>query len=146
MRVINSLDELLRLPRDPRVNGFGARAALRLEIPELTRHALLRAQGTLNRLQSRCGCLAGALATLITLGVGVRWLWRSDLDWTSWAAVRALVLLVAAAFIAGFTAKFTTLAITRWQFARRCRRQHRLLVDELLTLRGKHVDLHAMGR
>lgn len=145
MRVINSLDELLRLPRDPRVNGFGVRVPLRLEIPELTRHALLRAQGALNRLQSRCGCLAGALATLATLALGVRWLWRSELDWTSWAAVRALGLLVVAAFIAGFIGKFTTLVITRWQFAHRCRRQHRLLVDELLTLRGKHVDLHAMG-
>lgn len=145
MRVINSLDELLRLPRDPRVNGFGARVPLRLEIPELTRHGLLRTQGTLNRLQSRCGCLAGALATLATLIAGITWLWRRDIDWLSWAALRGFALTFAAAFVAGLIAKFATLAITRWQFARRCRKQHRLLVDELLTIRGRHVDLHAMG-
>jgi nitrate reductase gamma subunit len=139
------LDELLRLPRDPRVNGFGARTRLQLEIPELTRHALMHAQESLNKLQSRCGCLAGGIATLGTLIYGVTRLAQRDPRWFSLQTLGEIALVLLFAFVAGFIAKMGTLAITRWQFAQRCRAQHSLLVRELLTIRGGHVNVHSMG-
>ena len=145
MRVVNSLDELLRLPRDPRVNGFGARARLQLEIPELTRHVLMRTQESLNKLQSRCGCLAAGIVTLGTLIYGVALAVQRNSAWVSLQALGDIALVLLSACVFGFIAKMGTLAITRWQFAHRCRAQHRLLVRELLTIRGSHVNMHSMG-
>lgn len=133
MRIVNSLDELLRLPRDPRVNGLGARTRVQLEIPGLTRHALLHAQGSLNTLQARCGCFAGGLVTLGALIYGCSYVVRHQATLFSFGALRGLGITLLAAFFAGFIAKFLTLAITRWQFAWRCRAQHRALLRELHT-------------
>jgi len=133
MRVVNSLEELLQLPRDRRVNGFGARELLQLEIPVLARAALLRAQGALNNLQERCGCLAGALAMFVVLVAGVIEVIRRNPSLLAWRALYELGLVLIAAFLLGFAAKMTALAITRWQFAHRCRFQHRRLAQLLRT-------------
>jgi hypothetical protein len=120
MRIVSSLDQLANLPRDRTVNGFGSRAPLRLEIPAVTRHSLLRAERALNRLQSRCGCMAGAIATLIAIGAGTFDLFRSgSLAW-SWDLPVRVLLVLTAAFLLGLAAKFVTLVATRWQFARAC--------------------------
>ena len=71
MRIVHSLEELLDLPREPAVNGYGTREALRLEIPSLASDASTRAQESLNRLQDRCGSLAAAGVMFVMLVAGV---------------------------------------------------------------------------
>jgi len=114
MRVVRSLDELLTLPRDRHVNGFREREPLMLEIPELSRPMLMRAQDALNRLQERGGRLAGAGFMFIALLAGV-------------SASGELAAVLVVSFALGFAAKWAALVITRWQFAYRCRAQHYLL-------------------
>ena len=126
MRTVSSLEQLAALPRDRGVNGFGPRMPLRLDIPCIARHALLRAERALNRLQSRCGCMAGGLAALATLGINGAVLFGDGIEW-SWRLPLRAALLFAAAFAAGLVAKLLVLAATRWQFARACRVQHRAL-------------------
>ena len=130
MRIVNSLDDLLRLPRDRYVNGFGARMAVQLEIPTLARHALIRAQRPLNRLQSRCGCVAGAIAMLASLFVGTAQVYSRNAGTLSWHAVAQVGAVLLVAFVLGFAVKMITLAATRWQFARECRVQHRALASQ----------------
>jgi hypothetical protein len=130
MRIVSSLDQLAALPRDRSVNGYGARTPLRLEIPAVTRHSLLRVERALNRLQSRCGCMAGAIVTLIALGAGAIDLVRSGaLAWSWDLPIRGLLVL-AGAFLLGLAAKFATLAATRWQFTRACRLHVRALARD----------------
>jgi hypothetical protein len=130
LRIVTSLDDLLRLPDDRRVNGFGTRMAVRLEIPTLSRHALIRAQRPLNRLQSRCGCAAGSIAMLASLAVGAARVYSQDPGAFSWRMAAQFAAVLLAAFLAGFVAKMTTLAATRWQFARECRAQYRVLMRQ----------------
>jgi len=127
MRIVNSLDDLLRLPRDRYVNGFSARMAVRLEIPKVSRHSLIKAQRMLNRLQSRCGCVAGAIALLATLAVGASYVYAQNAETLSWRVLPQAGAVLLAAFVTGFAAKVATLAATRWQFACACRAQHRAL-------------------
>lgn len=130
MRIVSSLEQLAALPRDRRVNGYASRTRLRLEIPAVARHSLLRAETALNRLQSRCGCMAGAIATLAALGAGTFVLLREDALAWSWRFPAQLLLIVVGAFVLGLLAKFLALATTRWQFARACRAQHRALARD----------------
>jgi len=142
MRTVSSLEQLAALPRDRTVNGFGSRARLRVEIPATSRHSLLRAERTLNRLQSRCGCVAGGVATLAALAAGIAALFLDGafldgtfldgtfLDQTPawpWRLPARVLLVLVGAFALGLAAKFLTLAATRWQFAHACRVQHRAL-------------------
>lgn len=124
MRIVCSIDELLRLPLDRRVNGLGPREPLQLEIPQLMRRDQIRAQSRLNRLQSRCGCLAGALALVASLAFGALYVHASSGGAFSWRLAWQSLLALLGAFVIGFIAKMLTLAITRWQFARECRRQY----------------------
>jgi len=127
MRVVSSLDDLLQLPRDSRVNGFRARELLQLEIPALTRHALTGAQDALNSLQERGGALAAAIAMLLVMTAGIASVfYRHSMQFTLRAIVE-LVAVVAVSFCIGAAAKLAALAFTRWQFAYRCRAQHRML-------------------
>jgi hypothetical protein len=132
MRTVHSLDELLILPRDRVVNGFRARSEIRLEIPDVTRTALTRAQDALNALQERRGALAGSALMLVALVLGVIDVTQRHVSLLSLRAALELVVVLGAAFALGFAARFTSCAITRWQFARRCREQHRVLADELM--------------
>ncbi len=142
MRIVSSLDELLLLPGDRRVNGMGPRLALQLEIGHLPRRELLRAQQRLNRLQQRCGCVAGAAGMFVALLVGGYFIVERNAGAFSWRWLTEPLLLVLAAFTLGFIAKMLALAITRWQFARECRRQH-----QQLSRNGElDVHVHAMGR
>ena len=127
MRVVNTLDELLQLPRDARVNGFRARELLQLEIPALTRHALAGAQDSLNSLQEREGALAGAGVMFFALIAGVLKVFYLNTSMLSWLAVGELFIVLVVSFDLGFIAKLGALAFTRWQFARRCRAQHHML-------------------
>ncbi|MEA2560113.1 MAG: hypothetical protein QOH06_1617 [Acidobacteriota bacterium] len=127
MRIVNSLDDLLDLPRDRYVNGFGVRIAVQLEIPALARHALIHSQRALNRLQSRCGCTAGAVAMLASLAVGAAYVYSQNASALSWRIVTQFAAVLLAAFFIGFVVKMLTLAVTRWQFAHECRVQHRAL-------------------
>jgi len=127
MRVVRSLDELLTLPHDRYVNGFRGRAPLLLDIPELSRPMLMRAQEALNSLQERGGSLAGAAVMFIAMVAGVSKVLHENDSLLSWIAVGELILVVAVSFAFGFAAKWTALAITRLQFAYRCRVQHDLL-------------------
>lgn len=140
MRVIHSLDELLHLSRDPRVNGLGMRAPVRLEIPGLSRHALIRAQESLNALRSRCGCISGSVVTIATLITGGVFVWRGFIPGLWLPTLRDAFVVVVASFFAGLLAKLATLVFTRWQFAFRCHLHHRRLS------RGPDVHVHAMGR
>jgi hypothetical protein len=127
MRVVSSLDDLLQLPRDSRVNGLRARELLQLEIPALTRHALTGAQDALNSLQERGGALAAAVAMLFVMTAGVASVfYRHSMRFTP-RAIGELIAVIAISFCIGAGAKFAALAFTRWQFAYRCRAQHRML-------------------
>ncbi|HLA70531.1 MAG TPA: hypothetical protein VK624_03405 [Steroidobacteraceae bacterium] len=127
MRVVRSLDELLTLPRDRHVNGFREREPLMLEIPELSRPMLMRAQDALNRLQERGGRLAGAGFMFIALLAGVSKVLHDNGALLSWRAFGELAAVLVVSFALGFAAKWAALVITRWQFAYRCRAQHYLL-------------------
>lgn len=140
VRVINSLDELLHLPRDSRVNGLGRRAPVRLEIPGQPRHALIRAQESLNALRNRCGCIAGGIVTTLATVAAVVLPLQRNAQWFSLPTLRDIALGLIVAVFAGLAAKLATLFVTRWEFALRCRIHHHRLA------RGSDVHLHAMGR
>jgi len=140
VRVIHSLDELPGLPRDSRVNGFGVRAAVRLEIPGLSRHLQIRAQESLNALRSRCGCIAGGVVTLGSLILGAVLVWRGHTAGFWLPTLRDALLVLVTSFVAGLLAKLAVLLLTRWQFAFRCRIHHHRLI------RSSDVHVHAMGR
>src|SRR5690349_4058540 len=127
MRIVHSLDELLELPREPAVNGYGAREALRLEIPRLASDATSRAQDSLNRLQERCGSLAAAGVMFVMLVGGVVNVVQRKPTIFSWGALAELGAVVVISFCFGALAKMITLSFTRWQFARRCREQYEVL-------------------
>jgi hypothetical protein len=127
MRIVHSLDELLELPREPAVNGYGAREALRLEIPRLASDATSRAQESLNRLQERCGSMAAAGVMLVMLIGGVFNLFQRNATIFNLRALAELAVVVVISFCFGALAKMIALSVTRWQFARRCREQHDVL-------------------
>ena len=124
MRIVHSLDELLELPREPGVNGYGTREALRLEIPSLASDASTRAQESLNRLQDRCGSLAAAGVMFVMLVAGVFNVFQRNSKILSLSALVELAAVVVISFCFGALAKMVTLSVTRWQFARRCREQY----------------------
>jgi hypothetical protein len=130
MRTVHTLDELLMLPRDRLVNGFRARAEVRLEIPDVERSAQVRAQEALNELQENSGALAGAVCMLATLIYGVVRVIQRHESLFSLRAVAELLAVLALASLLGFAARFTASACTRLQFARRCRALHRALAGE----------------
>jgi hypothetical protein len=127
MRIVHSLDELLELPLEPGVNGFRAREPLRLEIPRLASDVSTRAQDSLNRLQERCGSLAAAGVMFLTLVAGVVQVFGRNPTLFSWQAMSELAAVLVISFCLGALAKMAALAITRWQFARRCREQYEVL-------------------
>jgi hypothetical protein len=70
----------------------------------------------------------------ITLLVGISKVLHENASLLAWRALFELGLVLGAAFAFGFVAQWIALAITRWQFARRCRELHgelsrRLRVD-----------------
>lgn len=131
MYVVHSLDELLSLPRDSRVNGFRARAEVRLDIPSLTQPALVRAQDSLNELQERGGSLSGAVCMLLTLVYGVVLVMQRHESLWSVRAAGELFAAVGLSFSLGLAARFASCLHTRWEFRRRCRDLHRALAREI---------------
>ncbi|MEJ0086384.1 MAG: hypothetical protein WDO72_11910 [Pseudomonadota bacterium] len=127
MRVVRSLDELLTLPHDRHVNGYRGRVPLMLDIPELSRPMLMRAQDALNSLQERGGSLAGAAVMFIAMLAGVSKVLHENASLLGWQPIAELALVLALSFALGFAAKWAALLFTRWQFAHRCRVQHDLL-------------------
>lgn len=127
MRIVHSLDELLDLPREPGVNGYGTREALRLEIPSLASDASTRAQESLNRLQERCGSLTAAGVMFVLLVGGVFNVFQRNASIFSLGALAELAAVVVISFCSGALAKMMALSFTRWQFARRCREQYEVL-------------------
>jgi hypothetical protein len=132
MRIVHSLDELLILPRDSRVNGLRSRAEVRLEIPDIARPELVRAQDSLNELQERRGALAGAGVMLELLIAGVIEVMQRHASLLSWRAAAELFGVLALAFALGFIARLASCAYTRRQFGRRCLELHRALAGQLL--------------
>lgn len=130
MRVVHSLDELLVLPSDRRVNGFRVRAAVRLDIPDITRPALARAQDALNELQERGGSLSGAICTLATLVYGVVLVMQRHESLWSVRAAGELLAAIGLSFAFGLAARFVSGVHRRWRFGRRCAQVHRLLEGE----------------
>jgi hypothetical protein len=137
MRIVHSLDELLDLPREPGVNGYGARETLRFEIPRLASDASTRAQDSLNRLQDRCGSLAAAGVMFVMLVAGVFNVFQRKPTIFSMSALAELAAVVVISFCFGALAKMITLSFTRWQFARRCREQYEEL-SQLLQRSAAH--------
>ena len=126
MRIVHSLDELLDLPREPAVNGYGAREALRLEIPRLASDATSRAQESLNRLQERGGSAAAGVM-FVMLVAGVFSVFQRNTTMFNLGALTELAVVVVISFCFGALAKMVALSVTRWQFARRCREQYEVL-------------------
>ena len=137
MRIVHSLDELLELPREPRVNGYRAREPLRLEIPRLASDASTRAQDSLNSLQERCGSLAAAGVMFLTLLAGVFKVFHENPKILSLSALAGFAAVLVISFAFGALAKIIALAFTRWQFARRCREQYEVL-SQLLQRSAAH--------
>jgi len=121
MRIVHSLDELLELPREPGVNGFRAREPLRLEIPRIASDVSTLAQDSLNSLQERCGSLAASGVMFLALVAGVFKVFHRNPTLLSWQALSELAAVLVISFGLGALAKMVALAITRWQFARRCK-------------------------
>lgn len=120
MRVVRSVEELRQLPHDPVVNGYMSRNPIRLDIVSLPQHSQVYAQRVLNRLQSRCGCLAGSLALLATVALGLTHLLGTTETWLTLATIGRMSMVLLAGFVVGFAAKIVTMAFTRWQFSRVC--------------------------
>jgi hypothetical protein len=135
LKIIASLDDLLALPADRRVNGFAMRTRVQLELAGMPRSPQIHAQQRLNRLQMRCGCLAGAVSLLLTLALGAPYMYLNSAG-IGWRVVPFAAGLVVAALFIGFAAKILTLAATRWQFARECRVQHQALAYLLEDTQG----------
>jgi hypothetical protein len=133
MRIVHSLDELLILPRDQRVNGLRARSEVRLEIPDIERPELVRAQDALNELQERGGALAGAVVMLLLLIAGVVEVMQRHSSLITWRAGAELLAVLALSFAAGLAGRLVSCAFTRWQFTKRCREQHRALAEMLMA-------------
>jgi hypothetical protein len=131
MRTVHTLDELLMLPRDHLVNGFRARAGVRLEIPGLERAAQVRAQESLNELQENNGALAGAFCMLATLIYGIVQVIQRHDSLLTWRGAGELLAVMVVAFLFGFAARFVAAIGTRLQFARRCRLLHHELSRDL---------------
>lgn len=127
MRIVHSLEELLDLPGDEHVNGFGRREALQLEIPTLTHHALTDAQDALNSLQQRGGSLVAAGIMFLALISGVTSVFLRNSSMVTGRALLELAAVLVISFGLGALGKMIALAFTRWQFGRRCREQY----DEL---------------
>lgn len=128
MRIVHTLDELALLASDRQVNGFWARTEVRLEIPAITEPALLSAQEELNQLQDRRGTVACTGLMFLTLMGGVITVMNRHESLLSWRAAAELLLVLGFAFTLGYVARFVSRAWTRWQFAHRCREQHRRLM------------------
>ena len=71
----------------------------------------------------------------VILLVGITKVLHENASLMSWRAALELGIVVGVAFAFGFLAQWIALAVTRWQFARRCREYH----DELS--RPLRVDL-----
>jgi hypothetical protein len=144
VKIVCAIDDLLTLPRNPRVNGFGLRESLQLELPGIPRRDQISAQARLNRLQARCGCAAGGITTFLALIVGALYL-RHASPGVSWRFLTIVIGVLLVAFTAGFAAKLFTLALTRLQFTCECRALHRALSA---SGQGEEqdVDVHALGR
>ena len=125
MRIVHTLDELRVLPSDRQVNGFCARSAVRLEIPDITAPALVNAQDALNELQERSGSFAGALCMLLTLTYGLVLVLQRHDSLLSVRAAGELLAAIGLSFAIGFAARFVSCVRTRWQFTRRCLELHR---------------------
>ena len=121
MRIVHSLDELLELPREPGVNGFRAREPLRLEIPRISSDVSTLAQDSLNSLQERGGSLAASGVMFLALVAGVFRVFHRNPTLLSWQALSELAAVLVISFGLGALAKMVALAVTRWQFARRCK-------------------------
>jgi hypothetical protein len=133
MRIVHSLDELLILPRDRLVNGLRARTEVRLEIPDIERPVLARAQDALNALQERGGAMAGALVMLLLLTIGVIEVLQRHASLVSLRAGAELAGVLALSFAMGFVGRLASCAFTRWQFGKLCREQHRALAETLMA-------------
>jgi hypothetical protein len=131
MRVVNTIDELLTLPDDRCVNGYRKRVPVRLEIPALTKPVLVRAQFALNELQERCGSLGAAGFMFVTLLYGVVQVFQRNASLLTLRAALEFGAVLAISFAAGALGKYLCMAVTRWQFARRCRAQYRALLSHL---------------
>jgi hypothetical protein len=135
MRVVHTLNELLALPNDRRVNGFRKRTPIRLEIPALASPVLIRAQYSLNELQERCGSLGAASFMFVTLLYGVIQVFHRNASLLTIRAALEFAAVLAVSFGAGALGKYLCLAVTRLQFARRCRAQYRALLEQLQPAR-----------
>ena len=124
MRIVHSLEELLELPGDEDVNGFRRRESLQLEIPTLTYHVLTDAQDALNSLQERGGSLVAASFMFIALVAGVTNVFTRNASMLAGQALFELAIVLVISIALGALGKTIALAVTRWQFTRRCREQY----------------------
>ena len=131
MRVVNTVDELLTLPLDKGVNGFRTRIPVRLEIPALTKPVLVRAQFALNDLQERGGSFTAAAFFVIALIAGVVEVFQRNASLLNERALIEFGIALVFALAAGALGKYVAMIVTRWQFAQRCRVQHRHLSEQL---------------
>jgi hypothetical protein len=131
MRIVSTLDELLALPSDRHVNGFRRRIPVRLDIPALTKPVLVRAQFALNELQERRGSAGAAAFMFVMLLLGVVQVFHRNTSVFNVRACFELAIVLGISFAAGAAGKYLALAFTRWQFAYRCRAQHRRLLEQL---------------
>jgi len=127
--VIRSIDDLRRLPHDRRVNGFGPRSTLALRLRGLAVQDQLRLERTLNRYQSRCGCVAGAACFIAAVATGGVYLAMANDTFSFFGLLGDATTILLAAFLLGLIGKLAALGVTRLQFAAACRRFARELSE-----------------
>jgi hypothetical protein len=128
MAVLRSIDDLELLPRDTRVNGLVRRERIAFDISQFGRREQLRWEESLNRYQSRCGCVAGAVCLLVTLVAAGSYIATNTATLFSPEFLGNVVLVLLLSIAAGVAGKFAALEITRFQFARACLRVRREIV------------------
>lgn len=122
LHIIRTAEDLDILPSDCRVNGLSTRNRVVFDIPDITRGDQIRWETVLNRYQLRCGCMTGAVCFLVALVAGgAYFVNNSDSVFSIVFLGRACLFFVASAVV-GFAAKLVSLQVTRFQFARACRR------------------------
>ncbi len=122
MHIIRTAEDLEILPSDRRVNGLSTRNRVAFDIPDIARGDQIRWETALNRYQLRCGCVTGAVCFLVALIAGGAYLVNNSDPMFSIVFLGRACLFFVASAVVGFAAKLVSLQVTRFQFARACRR------------------------
>jgi len=136
MKIVRSIVELERLGRDRAANGLFLRTPVAIEIPGLARDDQIRIEQALNRYQTRCGCVEGAIVMMASLVLGIVWVGLSEPQFFSFVFLGQVIGVLVGAFVLGFAGKIAAMAATRVEFARACEKLARAHQGSSMAMAG----------